>query len=180
MTALITAYSNSESTTTKRPTYNWAFIDLQNLHKGIKAMGWRIDWRKFRELLYEYYNVTKAVAFLGYVSKYVWLYKMLERAGFHLEFKETNRLKNGVIDGGNVDADLTSYLMDHKSEYSKAIIVADDTDYANTILSLIGQNKLEVIISSHLLSHTSRLVKKITPQDSLISVHGFRNMISRS
>lgn len=27
---------------------NFAFIDAQNVHRGIKSLGWNLDWGKFR------------------------------------------------------------------------------------------------------------------------------------
>jgi hypothetical protein len=158
---------------------NWAFIDIQNLYKGIKERGWTINWKAFRDNLYEKHNVVKAVVFMGFVKRYKWLYKQLEQAGFVLEFREVIELANGKIDGGNVDADLASYVMDYKAEYSKAIIIADDGDYCRTIKSLIRQNKLKLIISSHLLANTSFLIKQAVLPSKLISIHSLRNQIAQ-
>ena len=30
---------------------NYAFIDAQNLHRGIKSLGWDLDWERFRVYL---------------------------------------------------------------------------------------------------------------------------------
>lgn len=160
-----------------KPAYNWACLDLQNLYKGIKNRGWKINWQTFREYLYEFHNVTHAVMFLGFVKENVWLYKSLRKAGFHLEFRETMRLKDGKIDGGNVDADLTSFVMDHKDEYAQAVIVADDGDYQRTLVSLQQQGKLRSVISSHLISKTSHLLRKALPAEKFISIHSLRNKI---
>jgi hypothetical protein len=158
---------------------NWAFIDIQNLYKGIKERGWNINWKAFRDNLYEKHNVVKAVVFMGFVKRYKWLYKQLEQAGFVLEFREVIELANGSIDGGNVDADLASYVMDYKAEYSKAIIIADDGDYCRTIKSLNRQDKLKLIISSHLLAKTSFLIKQAVQPNKLISIHSLRNQIAQ-
>lgn len=160
-----------------KPAYNWACLDLQNLYKGIKNRGWKINWHAFREYLYEVHNVTHAVMFLGFVKGNAWLYKSLRKAGFHLEFRETTRLRDGRIDGGNVDADLTSYVMDHKADYAQAVIVADDGDYQRTLLSLHQQGKLKNVISSHLLARTSHLLRKVLPAEKFISIHSLRNII---
>lgn len=32
---------------------NFAYIDGANLHKGIKELGWIVDYKRFRKYLYE-------------------------------------------------------------------------------------------------------------------------------
>lgn len=159
---------------------NWAFIDLQNLCKGVKERGWKIRWDRFRELLKEKYNVTKAVIFLGYLRENEYIYRIMRTAGFTLEFRQVKRLSDGTIDGGNVDADLASYVMDFKTEYSKAIIVADDGDYCRTIKSLDRQKKLKLIISSHTMKNTSELIKQTVGRNMILSIHSIRNQIEFS
>ncbi len=39
---------------------NYAFIDAQNLHRGIKSLGWELDWVRFRVYLKEKYGVDTA------------------------------------------------------------------------------------------------------------------------
>ncbi len=158
--------------------YNWAFIDMQNLYKGVQERGWKINWKSFRQHLQDKYNVIKAVVFMGFIKEYQGLYKHIRQAGFVLEFREVKQLENGQIDGGNVDADLASYVMDYKTEYQKAIIIADDSDYCRTIKSLKRQNKLKLIISSHLLRNTSLLIKQSVEPGMLISIHSMRNQVS--
>jgi len=41
---------------------NWAFLDMQNLHKGVCEEGWKIKWEYFREYLRKELNVTKLSA----------------------------------------------------------------------------------------------------------------------
>ena len=158
------------------PEKNWAFIDMQNLYKGIQEKGWKINWKLFREFLKQKYDVTKAVVFMGYVKENTGLYHRLKDAGFVLEFRKVNQLKGGKIDGGNVDADLASYVMDYKNDYNKAIIIADDGDYCRTIESLVRQDKLELVISSHSIKDTSYLIKRIASK-SILSIENLRSFI---
>jgi hypothetical protein len=157
---------------------NWAFIDMQNLHLCSKERGLKINWKKFRQYLSNTYQVSKAVIFMGYIKEMTFLYRRLQQAGFTLEFRPVRRLKDGTIDGGNVDADLASYVMDYKSEYSKAVIIADDADYCRTIQSLNRQHKLKLIISSHIMKNTSELIKQIVRRDQIVSIHTLRNQIA--
>jgi len=154
---------------------NWAFLDMQNFYKGVQENGWKVNWTSFREHLKEKYGVSKAVVFMGYIKKNAWLYRILENAGFELEFRTVNIIGDKV-DGGNVDADLASYVMDHKGDYDKAIIVADDGDYCRTIESLAKQDKLKLIISSHSIKKTSRLIKGIVPE-FIVSVDSIKQLI---
>ncbi|MBK5285541.1 MAG: NYN domain-containing protein, partial [Bacteroidia bacterium] len=150
---------------------NWAFIDMQNLYKGIQERGWKINWFYFRQYLQREYHVFKAVVFMGYIKENIRLYDCLRNAGFEIEFRQVKRLSNGVIDGGNVDADLASYAMDYKSNYEKAIIVADDGDYFRTIKSLYRQGKLKLIISAHTIKNTSGFIKNEIERDLILSIH---------
>ncbi len=65
----------------------FAFIDSQNVNLGIRALGWKLDWRRFRVHLNETYEVTTAYIFIGYVPTNTDLYNSLQRAGFVLVFK---------------------------------------------------------------------------------------------
>jgi hypothetical protein len=31
----------------RRASNNYAFIDTQNVHLGVLALDWRLDWRRF-------------------------------------------------------------------------------------------------------------------------------------
>lgn len=156
---------------------NWAFIDGQNFYQGIKEKGWKIGWFKFKTYLREELQVTKAVIFLGWREDCQWFYSILKKAGFEIEFRETKRLKDGTIDGGNVDADLAGFMLDHKREYSKAVVIADDADYCKTLQSLNAQDKLKVVISSHPLQSTSLTLKKKIGTEKIISIHDVRKKI---
>ena len=159
---------------------NWAFIDTQNLCRCLKEEGWKIDWSRFRSYLRDKLNVTKAVAFLGYIKEYEYLYQIMRKAGFTLEFREVTLLANGEVEGGNVDTDLTSYAMDYKTEYYKAIIVADDRDYIRTVKSLDRQNKLKLILSPHTFRNTSQLIKQAVNSRLILSMYHLRNLIGKN
>jgi hypothetical protein len=156
---------------------NWAFLDMQNLCKGVQAKGWKINWPNFKKYLSDTFNITRTFIFLGYLKERRNRYARLHNAGFDLIFREVKRLRDGSIDGGNVDADLAGYMMDYKGHYHQAIVIADDSDYTNTVLSLNRQNKLKLIISSHPVWNTSRLIKKAVERDQIMSIHSIRNII---
>jgi uncharacterized LabA/DUF88 family protein len=124
---------------------NFAFIDGQNLHFGVKSMGWKLDHKKFRQYLLEKHDVTKAYIFLGFMEEHQDLYNVLQEAGFICFFKPLVRYDDGTIKG-NVDADMVLQAMVDIENYDKAIIVSGDGDFAGLIRHLSMRNKLGRII----------------------------------
>ncbi len=104
---------------------NFAFIDSQNLNLGIRSLGWKLDFKKFKVYLKEKYNVEVAYIFIGYVPGNQDLYSYLQKNGYLLVFKPTIPGPDGCIKG-NVDADLVLQAMIDYDKYSKAVIVSRD------------------------------------------------------
>jgi len=123
------------------PMNIYAFIDSQNLNLSIQAVGWKLDFKKFRTFLKEKYNVSKAFLFLGYIAGNEEMYTSLQKAGYVLVFKPTLIYKNGRIKG-NCDAELVLHCMIEKDNFDKAIIIAGDGDYHCLIEYLKEQSKL--------------------------------------
>ena len=123
---------------------NYAFIDGANLHRGIKALGWELDYKKFRVWLTEKYSVTTAYIFIGMIPKQSSLYTYLQDCGFKLIFKEV------VYDGdgkakGNCDADLVLLTVcdAYENKFDKAVLVSSDGDYASLVKFLKNKNKIK-------------------------------------
>lgn len=137
---------------------NYAFLDAQNVHLGIKSLGWDLDWKKLRVYLNEKYNVTTAYLFIGFIPTNQDLYSMLQKAGYILIFKPIILDGNGKAKG-NCDADLVLHTILEKDNYDKAIIVTSDGDFYSLIKYLYENNKLEMVLSPY--SKTcSKLLKK--------------------
>lgn len=124
---------------------NFAFIDSQNLYRGVKSLGWQIDFQKFRIYLRDKYRVGKAYLFLGYLPKNRELYAELERAGYICVFKPILVTRSGEIKG-NCDAELVLQAMIDFDEYEKAIISTGDGDFHCLIDYLHEKQKLEALI----------------------------------
>jgi len=133
---------------------NWAFINIKNLYKCAQEKRWKINWWLFRNCLEKQFTLTKSIFFTGCIKENEHLYERLRNAGFLLEFRRVNKFRDEKIDGGNVNADLTSFDMDHKNEYDKAIIGADDGDNGKTIERLVRQDNLKFGLSFHSLQKT--------------------------
>ena len=130
----------------KNPNTNAAFIDGQNLNLGIKVLGWRLDWRKFRTYLKDKYGVERAFYFIGFIPENQSLYTALQKAGFILVFKAVLPARDGKHKG-NVDADLVLNVMKELDSYDRAVIVTSDGDFDSLVEHLYRRNKLETVLS---------------------------------
>lgn len=138
---------------------NYAFIDAQNVYRGVKSLGWSIDWFRFRIYLREKYEVTTAYMFLGYVPTNDRLYETLQKAGFILKFKPVIPDNVGKPKG-NVDADLVLQVMIDFSEYSKAVVITSDGDFYSLVRHLYQSNKLKIVMSPYVRTCSSLLKKE--------------------
>jgi uncharacterized LabA/DUF88 family protein len=140
---------------------NFAYIDGANLHKGIKGLGWILDYKRFRVWLYEKYGVKNAYMFIGMIPKYKDLYTYLQQCGFTLIFKEVVYDGNGKAKG-NCDADLVLQVAQdvYENKIDKAIVVSSDGDYAGLIKFLKEKDKLKVVLSPHNKNYCSILIKR--------------------
>lgn len=135
----------------KKP--NYAFIDSQNLHLGVKSLGWKVDYKKLRLYLTNKYKVEKAFIFIGMVANNQKLYTQLQSAGFIMVFKPTVQyFENGKQTvKGNVDAELVLHAaaIEYKN-YDKAVIITGDGDFA-CLVSYLEENEklLKVITPTH-------------------------------
>ena len=140
---------------------NYAFIDSQNLNLGVRSLGWKIDYRKFRLYLKNKYAVEKAFMFIGMVPNNQKLYTALQSIGFILVFKPTVRyIENGKETvKGNVDAELVLHAaaIEHNN-YNKAIIVSGDGDFHCLVDYLQENDKLLHIMTPN--ASYSKLLKK--------------------
>lgn len=149
---------------------NYAFIDGANLHRGLQALGWELDYKKFRVWLTDKFSIKRAYLFLGNIPKYSKLYAHLQECGYTLIFKEV------VYDGsgkakGNCDADLVLKTVQEYYEggYDKALIISSDGDYTSLVNFLITKGKLKAILSPAKESNCSVLLKRTGAKISYIN-----------
>src|SRR3989338_7769983 len=113
----------------KKRENNYAFIDSQNLHKGINNLGWKLDFQRFRVYLTHKYHVNKAFLFIGYLPTNTNLYRALQDYGYTLIFKPTITGADGKSKA-NVDAELVLHSMIEYQNYDQAVVVTSDGDFA--------------------------------------------------
>lgn len=135
----------------------YAFIDSQNLNLGVRSLGWKLDWRKFRQYLLNKYKVSDAYLFIGYKPGNEALYTNLQQMGFIVILKPTMELPDQTVKG-NVDAELVLHTMVQYGNYDKAIIVSGDGDFFCLVEYLESKKKLLHIMTPN--KHYSRLFKK--------------------
>jgi uncharacterized LabA/DUF88 family protein len=128
----------------------YAFIDGQNLHLGVRSLGWELDYRKFRLYLKNKFGVSQAYMFIGFLPENQSLYTRLQKAGFILVYKTaiTYSRKNKTIIKGNVDAELVlhSAAIEYPN-YDKAVIITNDGDFLCLVQYLVENGKLLKIIA---------------------------------
>ena len=173
----------------------YAFIDSQNLNLGTQRMGWKLDWRKFRQYLYDEHGVIKAYTFIGYMSGNESLYEYMHELGYLVVLKQTLDVtahketeqereampkdktaddKEKIPVKGNVDAELVLYAMKELPNYSQAIIVSGDGDFFSLAEYLEEQGKLSRILTPNW--QYSSLLKTFEPK--IIRLDQLRRQLS--
>ncbi|MDP3764606.1 MAG: NYN domain-containing protein [bacterium] len=142
----------------KKKENNYAFIDSQNVYKGIQSLGWALDWLRFRIYLAEKYKVKTAYLFIGFIPEHNDLYDELQKAGFVLKFKPVLPDGKGGVKG-NIDADLVLQAMIDYPNYDKAILVTSDGDFYSLARYLYDNKKLSAVLSPHIKTCSSLLRK---------------------
>lgn len=166
--------------TTHRKEKVFAFIDAQNIAKGIENSGWKIDWEAFRQWLAKNHNVSQAYMYIGYMAENRDLYLQLNNNGFNIDLKQTVKSINkdlphprGNNVKGNVDVDLTIGVWREYNNYHKAILISGDGDFTSLIEHLVKRKKLKNIIVPEFYSS---LFKKY--DDYIIELNNYRGELN--
>ncbi|MBI4086222.1 MAG: NYN domain-containing protein [Candidatus Liptonbacteria bacterium] len=146
---------------------NHAYIDANNLYKGINSLGWRLDFKRFRRFLQDRHAVKKAYIFIGFIAANAGLYRDLQNWGYTVIFKPTVPGYKGKVKG-NCDGELILQVMadfasDSSDPCEKAVIVTGDGDFACLINYLEPRSRLEILLSP-VEAQCSILLKKATPK----------------
>jgi uncharacterized LabA/DUF88 family protein len=176
---------------------NYAFIDSQNLNLGVQKMGWKMDWRKFRQYLKDVYNVDKAFMFIGYLPDNEKLYDQMHELGYlivlkpTLEMYETEESLEAKVKRqeehpeekrqstkGNVDAELVLYAVKEMPNYDQAVIVSGDGDFFGLVEYLDQQKKLKNLLApnwqySSLLKPFESYIVRLDQKRRELSYKGF-------
>jgi uncharacterized LabA/DUF88 family protein len=173
---------------------NYAFIDSQNLNLGTQKMGWKMDWKKFREWLKEDYNVEKAFMFIGYMPDHEKLYDQLHSQGYLVVLKPTLEMfsdpdsvteDDKKVVKGNIDADLVLYVLKEINNYHKAIVVSGDGDFYSMLEHLVEKNKLLHLMTpnwqySSLLKNFDKYIVRLDQKKKLLKYPDYNKNNKRS
>lgn len=184
----------------QKPVY--AFIDSQNLNLGTQRMGWKLDWRKFRQYLKDEYGVTQAYMFIGYIAENEALYEYMHELGYLVVLKPTvdvsiphdaaaeqaaaplaassDKDEDKPPVKGNVDAELVLYAMKELPNYSQAVIVSGDGDFFSLIEYLLEQKKLKKVLTpnwqySSLLKPFEPYILRLDTLRRSLAYHDYKN-----
>lgn len=135
---------------------NFAFIDGNNLHLGIRDQGWKLDYKRFRIYLTEKYDVIRAYMFMGFVPEQEKLYRLLESWGYVLIFKTILRDAGRTVKG-NCDTELVLQAMIDLQHYHQAVIITGDGDFSCLVSHLKEHGKLRCLLAPDYFHH-SRLL----------------------
>ena len=146
---------------------NYAFIDSQNVNLGVRGLGWKLDFARFRIYLADKYSVTKAFLFLGYLPGNKDLYGSLENSGYCCVFKPTLMLPNRKIKG-NVDAELVLHTMIQYPNFERGLIATGDGDFHCLVEYLKQQNKLLKVLIPNQERYSVLLKNFSTAEDNAL------------
>ena len=110
-------------------------------------IGWKLDYKKFRQYLSDKYDVAHAYYFIGEVPGMEKLYSNLKKYGFDLIFKPPIKDKYGNYKA-NVDAELVLQAMTDIDKYNGAVIVTSDGDFSCLVKYLDNGGKLKRLLAA--------------------------------
>ena len=124
-----------------------AFIDANNLHRGIKRQDWKLDYQRFRLYLRDKFHVGTAFVFIGKILGDDSLYQNYTQWGYQVVYQPTAPVRQGVKD--NCDGALIVYAMQghYEKSYDQAVLVTGDGDFAPLAQFLKTKNALSGIIA---------------------------------
>jgi uncharacterized LabA/DUF88 family protein len=156
---------------------NYAFIDSQNLNKSIAALGWKLNFKRFRVYLRDKYSVVKAYLFIGFLPENEQLYRFLQNAGYICIFKPTIELGGRKVKG-NVDAELVLHSMIQFQNYDQAVIVSGDGDFFCLAEYLLGEGKLLKMLIPNERSYSGLLKRLNSPKRDIFEfISALRNKL---
>lgn len=155
---------------------NVAYIDGTNLYKWIKELWEELDYKKFRNWLFEKYWIKKAFIFMWFIEEQKLLYKHLEDSWFILIFKESITQKWVVKWNADAELILKAVRDFYEEEIWKVVLVTWDWDFSCLIDFLVEKKVFKTILIPN-RKYCSYLIRK--KQISLIYLKNFLKDIKK-
>lgn len=123
------------------------YIDGNNLYRAATELGYKIDYKRFRNWLRQKYNPEKVYIFIGLVPSRTSFYEHLQESGFILVFKQTVSV-GGTIKG-NCDAELVLKAVSdfYTKTCTSCFLLTGDGDFGCLVEFLRDNNALEGVLS---------------------------------
>ncbi len=121
------------------------YIDGNNLYRSAKELGFRVNYRNFKNWLHQKYQPTSVYLFIGFVPSQTVFYQRLQECGFILVFKQTV-LVGGVVKG-NCDAELVLKVTSdfYEKKFDSCVVVTGDGDFG-CLVEFLSNAKIRVLI----------------------------------
>jgi len=168
---------------------NIAYIDCQNIHKGVQNQWREIDWKKFFVYLRETVKVNKVKFFIGYIESNTKFYDTLKEIWYIVVFKTTSshsvqsktvgKKERTTIIKGNIDSELVVEAMrDFYENWMKIWhLVSGDGDF--TVLVNFWNEK-EVLGNVFVpLANRASVLLKLAAWKKIIEIKGLKPKIFR-
>ena len=159
---------------------NIAYIDWTNLHKWIQNLWEELDYKKFRNWIFEKFWVQKAYIFMWFIETQKPLYNFLEKIWFNLIFKES--IVHKWIVKWNADSELVlKSVRDfyENDELWEVVLVTGDWDFSCLIDFLVEKRKFKTILIPN-KKFCSYLIRKKTISKTFLSQKIFLDKIKKS
>lgn len=154
------------------------YIDGNNLYRGAKDLGFKIDYKNFRVWLSQKYNATGIYLFIGFIPSRIKFYEYLQECGFILVFKQAISVAGTIK--GNCDAELVLKTMSdfYTKAFEKCFLITGDGDFGCLVEFLANNSALGGVIAPHEKRCSILLKNKNTEITFLNShYHKFSNKI---
>ncbi len=132
------------------------FIDAGNMYHAQRRLGWRINFKKLKELLQQETEMVKIYYYTAYDPNNINQKKFvdfLEIVGYHVKKKPIKFIKDITTNGlghhkGNLDIELTIDAIDNLPYYHSAILFSGDSDFEPLIKYLKSFHKQCLTVST--------------------------------
>lgn len=159
----------------------YVFIDAANIFYTQKTLGWRISYEKLKQYFEDECKnkLGKMFVYTAYDPdrpKQKKFLDMLEINKYVLRTKEVKRIRvaKGVYEWkGDFDVELSMDVLDHIKEFTTAVLLSGDSDFAPVVKRMKQNNKKVIIMSAK--HHVSRELIKLS--DKYINLKKLKNKI---
>ncbi len=123
------------------------YIDGNNLYRAATELGYKIDYKRFRNWLRQKYNPAHVYLFIGLIPSRTSFYEHLQESGFILVFKQT--ISVGGTIKGNCDAELVLKTVSdfYTQSCTSCYLLTGDGDFGCLVEFLKAKNAIHGVLS---------------------------------